>query len=79
MYLYIFSEPPFNSLYLDLQFDDMSFDKYFSFIDHKNFKVKNEVIPLKSGEIIFNSLKMIDKEFIKEILEGLRVFESYLI
>jgi hypothetical protein len=36
-----------------------------------DFRVKDETIPLKEGEIVFKSLKIVEKEFIREILNGL--------
>ena len=63
-----------NQLFIELEFDEESFDKTFSFIDN-TFRVKNKVIPMKQGEIQIPSLKMVSKSFIDSIMNGIQEFE----
>ncbi len=68
-----------NSLYLELVFDESSFDKYFEKIDSSNFERDNQVVPMKEGEIKLSSLKIVDKDFLYEIQDSLKEFENYLL
>jgi len=61
-----------------LFFDDSSFDKYFQSIDPADFKRDGQVVPLRDGEVRLNSIKMVDKDFLFEIENALKMFESYL-
>ena len=39
-----------NNLFIELEFDEESFSKTFQFIEN-TFRVKKQVVPMKSGEI----------------------------
>eukprot|EP00347_Sterkiella_histriomuscorum_P005987 403354508 len=68
-----------NSLYLDLYFDESSFDKYFQMLDPADFKMKDgQTIPTKEGEIKLPTIKIVDKDFLFEIEGALKTFENYL-
>ena len=53
-----------NSLYLDLVFDESSFEKFFQKIDPTSFERDGQPAPLREGEIKLPSLKIIDKDFL---------------
>ena len=68
-----------NSLYLDLVFDDSSFEKYFEYIDADEFQGKLKNVPKVEGEVKLKSLKIVDKDFLYEIEPGLHAYETYLL
>ena len=45
-------------------------------IDPKNFNTHGKTVP--ENEIIIPSVKVVEKEFIHDIEEGLKTFENYL-
>lgn len=65
-----------NSIYLDLQFDESSFEKKFQIIDAQNFDTHGFRPP--GEECIIPSLKIVDKDFIHDIEDGIKAFENYL-
>jgi hypothetical protein len=66
-------------LYLDLNFDDTSFEKYFEYVDIEHFARKMTPIPVVEGEVKLKSLKVVDKKFLFEIEPALNAYEKYLI
>ena len=66
-------------MYLDLNFDDSSFEKYFEFVNVEHFARKIPSIPVVEGEIKLKSLKVVDKKFLFEIEPALNAYEKYLI
>lgn len=68
-----------NSLYLDIYFDESSFEKYFKIYDPADFTMKDgTTVPTKEGEIKIPSIKVVDKDFLFEIEGALKAFENYL-
>ena len=65
-------------MYLDLYFDENSFEKYFTVIDPADFQRDGQVVPTREGEIKLPSIKIVDKEFLFEIEGALKAFETYL-
>ena len=66
-------------MYLDLVFDDSSFEKYFEFVDPDYFARNLQSLPTVEGEVNLKSLKVVDKKFLFEIEAGLNAYEKYLI
>ncbi len=66
-------------MYLDLVFDDSSFEKYFEFVDPDNFARSLQSLPTVEGEVKLKSLKVVDKKFLFEIEAGLNAYEKYLV
>jgi len=68
------------SLYLDVTFDESSFEKYFEWIEQDSFQSKlQEPIPVIPGEVLLRSIKIVDKSFIMELEQGIQAFETYLL
>ena len=77
----IFHRESANSLYLDLTFDESSFEKFFEKLDPTDFKRDGQPLQSQPGsemEIKLSSLKIVNKDFLYEIEGGLKAFETYL-
>ena len=74
----MFSESA-NSLYLDLNFDESSFEKYFEYVDVEHFAKNIQSLPNVQGEVKLKSLKVVDKKFLFEFESALNAYENYLI
>ena len=54
-----------------MQFDESSFAKYFVMTDGSTFEQNGVTVPLKDEEIVLSSIKIVEKEFITEVLGAL--------
>ena len=66
-------------MYLDIVFDESSFEKYFQNIDPEEFQKNLTNVPKVEGEIKLPSLKIVEKDFLFELEQGLHAFETYLL
>ena len=66
-----------NSIFIELEYDEESFEKTFGFYEHDQFKVGGKVITNKD-EIMLKSIKVVPKSFVDSITDGLTEFETYL-
>jgi len=73
------SESALNPLYIDLLFDDSSFQKFFELIDASYFQDNHQTFPTRPNETFLKSIKIVDKAFIMELVTGLQAFENLLI
>ena len=67
-----------NSLFLEVDLDNETFEKHFKVIEHESFKTGNEYVGLDGGEIPLQSLQVVDDSFIEVIKPGITQFEQYL-
>lgn len=68
-----------SSLYLDLVFDESSFEKFFQYVETSEIFKNHANINLVDHEIRLKSLKIVDKDFLYDIEIGLHAFETYLL
>ena len=66
-------------MYLDLVFDDSSFEKYFKYVDPEDFARNLHSLPTVEGEIKLKSLNVVDKNFLLNLESGLNAYEKYLL
>jgi hypothetical protein len=58
-------------LFIELEFDQDAFNKFFSHIDNDAFKSGSEKVELISGEVVLPSFKIVDQSFQESVRAGL--------
>lgn len=66
-------------MYLDLVYDESSFEKFFKFVDPADILKSHLGIPEIDNEIKLQNLKIVDKDFIFEVETGLQALQTYFI
>ena len=76
MFLFNSASENANSIYIDLSLDESSFNKRFMFIDNEAYCYQTTNI---QEDFQLPSLRIVEREYIHEIEEGIKAFENYLI
>ena len=67
-----------NAIFLELEYDEDSFAKFFEYQNHNQFKVDGQALPKKKGEHQLQSVKVQQTQFMESIIDGIAALETHL-